>query len=91
MSKGLEAWERIKKGIDSNIWECGYWDDIEVIEKELKAFNNIKDTIKKDLKKYIKLKEDTNNPFMTHYYQGKIDYIDQLAIFDEELIEQEEL
>ena len=42
MSKGLEAWERIKKGIDTNVWECGYWDDIELIEKELKALEIIK-------------------------------------------------
>lgn len=42
MNKGLEAWERIKKGIDTNVWQCGYWDDIELIEKELKAFEIIK-------------------------------------------------
>lgn len=60
----------------------------QIIEKELQAFKNIKDTIKEDLKKYIKLKKDSNNPFMTHYYQGKIDYINQLAIFDEELLKE---
>lgn len=43
MSKCLEAWERIKKGIDTNVWECDYWDDIELIEKELKALNVFKE------------------------------------------------
>lgn len=86
MSKGLEALERIIESFYDK-----ESDDIQIVRKNLTALENIRDTIKKDLKKYIKLKEDTNNPFMTHYYQGKIDYIDQLAIFDEELIEQEEL
>ena len=36
MNETLKAWERLKKGIDTNVWECGYWDDIELIEKELK-------------------------------------------------------
>ena len=42
MNETLKAWERLKKGIDTNVWECGYWDDIELIEKELKALEIIK-------------------------------------------------
>ena len=44
-SKGLEAWERIKNGIDTNIWECGYWNDIELIEKEIKTLDIIKNKV----------------------------------------------
>ena len=41
MSETLKAWERIKKGIDTNIWECGYWDDIDLIEKSLKRLDEL--------------------------------------------------
>lgn len=52
MSKGLEAWERIKKGIDTNVWECGYWDDIELIEKELKEYEYLDSFFQKIKDKY---------------------------------------
>ena len=52
MSKGLEAWERIKKGIDNNVWECVYWDDIELIEKELKEYEYLDSFFQKIKDKY---------------------------------------
>ena len=58
MIKGLEAWERIKKGIDTNVWECGYWDDIEIIEKDLKRLEELEkafDSLSKDDEKAKKL------------------------------------
>ena len=52
-NKELDAWERIKKGIDTNIWECGYWDDIETIEKALKTLKIIKNKCSPLLKEYL--------------------------------------
>ena len=63
MSKGLKAWERIKKGIDTNVWECGYWDDIDIIEKELKALEIIKN---KKVNMLIFMGSDTLEEYNKH-------------------------
>ena len=39
--KGLEALERLKKGVDTNLWDGNEYDDLDLIEKELKGYERM--------------------------------------------------
>lgn len=43
MSKGLDALNEIKKGIDTALWDGNEYDYLDIIEKELKALEIIKE------------------------------------------------
>jgi len=72
MSKGLEAWERIKKGIDTNVWQSGYWDDIDIIEKELKALEIIKEKPQATL-------------WLFQHCDKEMEYEDMISLFKEDI------
>lgn len=54
MNKELEAFERIKKGVDDNIWDGNEYDDLDIIENALKA-----------LEEYHKIEEELGIDLIT--------------------------